>query len=246
MPASFLPTTEEIALAFTHEITTLGGSISQQYDDGSRLFLRAVLDGRAEVRPRDELRPGVALRVTGAMIGVHPYVFRQVCTNGAILAQVKEGRQIPRVEFETATEFATAALAEIALTVRECAQPELFRKIADDMRTASQVPAAEHMLRALTILHGVPEEFHRAVILSVTQEFEHADDRTLFGVMNAITAVARDAVEPDEKWVLEELGGSVSTLAGSLPRLSPLIPSGARRVSAQPEPSSEVLECVGS
>jgi hypothetical protein len=102
------------------------------------------------------------------------------------------------------------------------------------------------MLRALTILHGVPEEFHRAVILSVTQEFEHADDRTLYGVMNAITAVARDAVDPDEKWVLEELGGSVSTLVGSLPRLSPLIPSGARPVSAQPEPSSEVLECVGS
>ena len=57
MSANFLPTTEEIALAFTHAITTLGGSVREQYDDGSRLFLRAVLDGGAEVRRQDRMLP---------------------------------------------------------------------------------------------------------------------------------------------------------------------------------------------
>ena len=43
-----------------------------------------------EVRPQDRLQGGVALRVVEADILVHPYVFRQVCRNGAIVAQALE------------------------------------------------------------------------------------------------------------------------------------------------------------
>ena len=246
MAANFLPTTEEIALGFTREITTLGGNLTEQYDDGSRLFLRAVLDGAAEVRPKDRMWPGVALRVTDAIVSVYPYTFRQICTNGAIVANVSGGRAIARVEFETASEFATAALAEIALTIRECAKPEVFGNITEAIQRASVTPAAVQMIQMLTIVSRVSASLRRDLMQLVFAEFKRADDRTFYGIMNAFTATARDTTDPEAKWTLEELGGRVPALLRSLPEVRQQVPSGARDTSAQVEPSSEALECVGS
>src|SRR5437773_11649093 len=83
MPTSYLPSTEEVAVAFTEEVSALGGSVSDNYDDGSRLFMRALLDAQADVRPGDAIRAGIALRTTGPIVAVHPYTYRQVCSNGA-------------------------------------------------------------------------------------------------------------------------------------------------------------------
>ena len=38
---------------------------------------------------------------------------------------------------------------------------------------------------------------------------ERADDRTAYGVMNAVTATAREAGDAGMRWEMEELGGAV-------------------------------------
>jgi hypothetical protein len=212
MSTSYFPNTSEIALAFADEISALGGAVSESYDDESRLFVRARLSAEREVAPGDVLNPGVALRTVGPIVSVHPYIYRQVCSNGAIVAQVTATRQIRRVEFVSATEFVAAAIDEIRLTVRQCADPAVFEKAASGMGLARNM-LAEAMISALPILERIPVDHRDHIIEMLGREFENANDRSYYGVMNAITAVARETSDPETKWRLEELGGSIPALA---------------------------------
>jgi len=217
MSTSYLPSTEEIALLFTDELRAIGGSVSESYDDGSRLFIRALLPKEGEVRPGDPVSAGVALRAMGPVVEVCPYTLRRVCTNGAVAAHVKHGRGIRRVENPTATEFVAAATDEIRLAIHQCAAPEAFTTVLDEMRLASTV-AAQLMIQALPMLARQPNEYTAELVRLLSEEFARANDETLYGVMNAITAVARETRDPDERWRLEVYGGSIPARAPALLR----------------------------
>src|SRR5262245_9023520 len=79
--------TKDVLEAFTEAITDRGGRVADTFDDGRRLFARSVLPGLREVRQGDKVQGGVAVKATDEAICLYPYVFRLVCTNGAILAE---------------------------------------------------------------------------------------------------------------------------------------------------------------
>jgi hypothetical protein len=43
----------------------------------------------------------------------------------------------------------------------------------------------------------------------ITRRYDQAGDSSAYGLMNAITAVARDERDPETKWRMEELGGGI-------------------------------------
>jgi hypothetical protein len=212
MSTNFLPTTEEIGVAFADEISTLGGTVTDSYDDGSRLFARALLATEGEVRPGDVIKAGIALRAAGPVVAVYPYTARQICTNGAIAAHVTQARHIPRVEYISATEFVVGALDEIRLAIRESAKPEAFVRVVDEMVRASAT-SAELMVYILPLLERVPNESRQHLLRHLTEEFSRAADGTVYGVMNAVTAVARETRDPQAKWDLEVYGGKIPARA---------------------------------
>src|SRR4051794_37919290 len=77
------PTTVEIGTIFEAEIAEAGGTVIDRFEDGTRLLARSVLPGLREVGRDDLVQGGVAIRATDREIRVHPYLFRQVCQNGA-------------------------------------------------------------------------------------------------------------------------------------------------------------------
>ena len=83
-----LPTVETIHDTFVSEITQLGGRVTDDYRYNELLLLRSVLPHSECVRPQDAVQGGVALRATEHEIFVHPYTFRKVCQNGAVMAMV--------------------------------------------------------------------------------------------------------------------------------------------------------------
>lgn len=212
MSTTYFPTTSEISRAFTDEISTLGGFVSDSYEDEGRLFMRAQLSAERDVLPGDTLKAGIALRTVGPVVSVHPYIYRKVCSNGAIAAQVTGTRAIRRVEFESATEFVTAAIEELRLNVRQSAEPAEFVRTAADMGRTRHV-MAEAMIQMLPVLERVPADYREHIIEMLGREFAVANDGTYYGVMNAITAVARETTDPETKWQLEEFGGSIPALA---------------------------------
>jgi hypothetical protein len=219
----YAPATKDVLATFTEEIVALGGTVRDVYRDEHRLFARAVLPRHADVRPGDRLDACVALRAAGPEILVQPYTFRQVCTNGAIATHTLGTRRVARVEVVSGfvPPFdVTASLEMLRGAVQASATPELFSGLMREMRTAAdvEVDAASNLLR---LLERMPRAMRDAVATEIFARFATSDDRTTFGLQNAVTSVARDTDDPETRWRLEELGGSVPAMLPRRPKVSP-------------------------
>lgn len=220
MTQSYLPTTCEIRDLFAEEISALGGTLRDTFDDGSRLFARAVLARSEEVGPRDSLSAGVALRTTDDEILIHPYTFRQVCKNGAIIAHAIQTRRVARVDFSAPTDAVVEVHSEVREAVRACADEDAFSQAAEEMRSASEVEM-DRVLEIMPLLSSLPKRLAAGLLREIVRQYEAGGNRTLFGLMNAVTAVARETRDPDTRWRLEELGGGIPAFLKPRPQPTP-------------------------
>lgn len=202
-----LLTTAEVRSLFTREIEQMGGTVRDAYDDGARLFLRSVLPATRDVRRNDRMQSGVALRMDAAQIGVHPYLFRLVCKNGAIWAHAL---QTVRIDYRAALspEWVEVRLRD---TIRACGSKEAFDVAVGEMRTTLD-KQADVALNMMPLLSRLPPRQAQNAIAHIMGEYHRAEDRSLFGLMNAITAVARETADPETRWNLEEYGGGIPAL----------------------------------
>jgi hypothetical protein len=69
--------------------------------------------------------------------------------------------------------------------------------------------------------HGMGRFVHQ-----ILKRFSVGREQTRFGLMNAVTSVARDTSDPDARWRLEELGGAIGALI--LPKRPTPSPARAR------------------
>jgi len=215
-------TTREISEIFADEITAAGGNVRESLEYGSCLYARSVLPAPREVRRGDRVQGGVALRATDEDIRVHPYVFRQVCTNGAIRAQAIQTRRIERGE------FGGFSAVEIAFALREavqaCCSEEAFQQGVQEMRSSLELDA-DAALMLMPMIARLPAKAAAEILESIMRRHgggrgrdRNPDQgRTRFSLMNAVTSVARDTRDPELRWRLEELGGSIPVLRVSRP-----------------------------
>jgi hypothetical protein len=220
------PTTQEFLEAFSEEVAGAGGKVTDTYQDEGRLFARAVLPTPREVAPGDKLQGGVALRATEQDVRIHPYVFRQVCRNGAISAESVQTRIVAR-------EDAFDVLPQVRDAVRECCGDEAFALATSQMRAARDAEA-DLSLNLMPMLSKLPRADAKRIVDDILGRFRRDKDRSQFGLMNAVTATARDTRDPELRWRLEELGGGIAA------RLRPgARPGGGEAVapkrSAQPD-----------
>ena len=222
------PTTRELLDVLSAGVARHGGSVSNSFDDGRCLYARAVLPATREVARGDRLQGGVALRANEGEVCVHPYVFRQVCSNGAIFAQVVGTRVILQDEFNV--------LPQVVEAVGSCCGEETFAEAAGQMRSAQNVHA-NMMLNLAPFLSKLPREYVQRFLRDVAAQFNRERDRTRYGLMNAVTATARETHDPDLRWRMEELGGAVAAASRD-----PVWSSGGHAAArATPEPELTVV-----
>jgi hypothetical protein len=226
MNPTFLPSTAQLKDLFVQEVGAAGGTVSDTYDDGRRLFVRAILPQAREVRPQDRVQGGVALRAAGPQIWVHPYLFRQVCRNGAVMAQAFQTRQVQRLEENPFGAPAGYEIAEVLVEVQEvlrsCAAAEVFAANVERMRSAVDIDA-DQVLNVLPRLLQMAEKLGPEVGSQIMERYLSGEgDRSAFGLMNAVTSLARDTEDAELRWGLEELGGGVPALLKPRP-----LPDGA-------------------
>jgi hypothetical protein len=208
MDTMYLPAAPEIREALEQEALELGGSVPDVYAEGDLLFARAVLPDTAEVRPGDRIHGGVAVRTHDTEILVHPYTFRAVCTNGAIAACATGSRVVERVGLAAPTAMINAVLEEFRAAVRACAAPAALDGTVNAMRSATQ-READMLLHILPLLPQVPPGVRASILRMIVRRFDAEGDRSVFGLVNAVTSVARDTTDPETRWRLEELGGGM-------------------------------------
>jgi hypothetical protein len=220
---TYLPGTSDIHAAFAEEIESLSGRVTHTYDDGTHLFARAVLPANAEIRPGDRVRGGVAVHAGGSCIEVYPYTFRLICSNGAIAAQALEGMRLERVQGTdvVAPSYDVAVVSsELRLAVRTCAAPTAFASTTRQMRAATETEA-DVALNLMPFLASQPPAMAQRWLARILRQFALAGDGSVFGMMNAVTAVARDVRDEKIRWHLEALGGSIPARLEPKPKVVP-------------------------
>ena len=202
-------TTGLVRRVFEEEVAAAGGRVKDVFDDGRRLFMRSVLPSVKEVRPRDHMQSGVALKFAGQVV-VSPYVFREVCKNGAIWAHSLESTRIA-VDSYYARRSADAALDSIREAVRGCCTVEAFEGALEEMRRALTIPA-DRAIMLMPALSQMAAQGNHRIVSEIIDAYLAEGERTGFGLMNAVTAVAREVDDPELKWELEECGAGIPAL----------------------------------
>jgi hypothetical protein len=208
MNAMYLPAAPEILDAFEHEVRELGGTVRDVYAEGDLLFARAILPDEMDVRPGDRVHGGVAVRTHDTEILVHPYTYRVICTNGAISASSSGSRVVQRVELAAPTVVINGVLDDLREAVRASGDPPALRQTVAAMRSASDHDA-DLLFQVMTALPHMPPGVRASVLRTIVRRFEAEGDRSTFGLVNAVTSVARDTADPELRWRLEEVGGGM-------------------------------------
>ncbi len=160
----------------------------------------------AEVRTRDTVWGGfAALRDAGGPVRIWARVFRLVCQNGSLVS-VRE-------------DFIEAA--DVEAQIERCFDRARFMSAVTALRAA----ATRHLPDPRPMLDEGGYMLHRGPIEARWRE---ESDPTVYGLMNAMTSVARDLPDIRERLKLEEE-------AGSLARLRP------RPRSRRPDPVSALV-----
>ncbi len=212
-----LPVPQDIQSTVEEEITSVGGEVLDCLADSRRLFLRSVLPFADEVRPRDRVQGGVAVMAGDLDICVHPYTYREVCRNGAIMARTIETHRIERVALDAPAEVVEEVLSEVREVVRRCSAPEVFSKVADRLRTAAETQA-DLAIHLIPLLSRLSQRRSARFLSQIVGHFTREGDDSVFGLVNAVTRVARDEPDPKVRWDLEELGGGIPSLLRPVPR----------------------------
>lgn len=201
------PSLASIREIFESELSAAGGSVANRFEHGERLYLRGVLPALGEVRAGDRIHGGVALRAVDQQVLVHPYTFRQVCSNGAIMAQAIHTEAMERVEDSGLGCDGFEACERLRQAVRACADPAAFEAGLSQMRMATQ-SEADTMITLMPFLSRMPAMAAARLLSDITERL--GGERSRYGLMNAVTSTARDAADPELRWRLEELGGAVA------------------------------------
>jgi hypothetical protein len=160
------------------------------------------------------LKAGVAARVTPDDVLICPYVFREVCRNGLLVTLAGEARQVERVSSESEC---GSARFELHAAVEACLRPEAFATIRKQITHALTRPAvtgADFLAMLAHGLHG-QQGMETKIWRQIDHRFRRGGDESVFGLVNAVTSVARDQRDPHLRWRLEELGGGVLARIGA-------------------------------
>jgi hypothetical protein len=207
MPAAL--TSSLLLETLTETVAAHHGTVIDAFDDGRRLFARSVLPEVKEVRPGDGFQGGVALRSTGNSVWVHPYVFRLVCKNGAIMAQSLQTLELQDMELLSAD----MALLQVREAIEICCSREAFTPSVEALR-ASRDRNADLAIGMMANLRRMTAKFPDSSNFTkrILDQFFEERDRSHYGLINAITAVARETREPERRWELESFAGSLALL----------------------------------
>lgn len=204
---TFAPDVSRVRSTFFEAVARNGGSMREVLQSTDAIIMRALLPGSAEVRPGDVHQRGIALSCSGPSIELHPYTFREVCSNGAIMAQSVDSVRLERGEDWDGSRSADV-LIDLHQAVTACAVGDGFETSIHDMQAATVTPrSVDTLLNLLPLMSALPNS--NELLRTIIDHFLDEGDETAYGVMNAVTATARDTRDRRVKWDLEALGGGI-------------------------------------
>ena len=121
------------------------------------------------------------------------------------MVEALQSQHVRRVEVPAPSELATAALDDVRAAIQECGDPAVFADAVGTMRRAARQPVGMSIAM-------LTRRWDAALVAEMFERFEREQDRSAFGLVNALTSIARDAPDAEHRWRLEDLGGTLLAL----------------------------------
>ncbi len=180
-----------------------------EHEDGPDGFLTIAATApsiQLEVFPRDRMQVGfAAMREGTGPVQAWPRLLREVCSNGSLVCIG---------EFER-----HEGAAGIGEAVERCFAPALYEPAVRALREAraTAVPDPREYFDELMRL-GEMSETMLEYMYAVLDHFPDDEDDSLYGLVNAVTATARDVDDWPDRLDLEEQAGRLALLRRPVPR----------------------------
>jgi len=194
----------------------------------TRLYIKAVFPKiEGEIRKGDVVQAGVVIsnsEVGSGALQVSPLVFRLVCLNGLIAADYGQRRNHAGKRLTAQDEsFAllsdqTRALDDAAFfskvkdIVRGTLKADVFQKIANSMREATEQPLEVANLNEIVEVTGERFGYNQKTRSGILTHLIQGGDMTRYGLMNAITRQAQDEDSYDFSTQMEADGHRIIEL----------------------------------
>lgn len=180
-----------------------------EHEDGPDGFLTIAATApsvRLEILPRDWMQVGfAAMREGEGVVQAWPRLLRQVCANGSIVCI----EELERHE----------GAAGIGEAVGRFLEPALYEPAVHALREAraTAVPDPREFFDELRRIGGLTTTMLE-YMATVVNNFEDGEDDSLYGLVNAVTATARDVDDWPDRLDLEEQAGRLALLRRPVPR----------------------------
>jgi hypothetical protein len=208
------PTPKETLSIVEEELSKIGGRFAECARHKGRLFIWATVPHTRQVRPNDHIQGGVAVSTIGCEISIFPHVFRQMYRSGAIMSHTDGMKRLKRVPSTSAPRVLERLRMRVRSLIQECTSSEMLTQLTDQLRVAAESDV-DAGLQMSTVISQLPRRHSSLLLSQILSEFHEDEDHSVYGLMNAVAAVARDEDDLETKWDLEELAGWVPMLAPS-------------------------------
>ena len=214
MATIYSPTPKETLSIVEEELSKIGGHFAESARHKGRLFIWGTVPHTRQVRPNDHIQGGVAVCTIGYEICVFPHVFRQMYRSGAIMSHTNGIKRLKRVPSTSTPRGVERLRTRVLSLVQECTSSEMLTQLTDQLRVAAESDV-DAGLQMSTVISQLPRRHSSLLLSQILSEFHEDEDQSVYGLMNAVAAVARDEDDPETKWDLEELAGWVPMLVPS-------------------------------
>lgn len=205
----------DVLLVALQEFRKIGSVEIYRIDLTEKMMYLKALDRTliAEIRRDDIICGGIIIRnseVGAGAFRVEPFILRLACENGLIVRQVLKRIHLGRTMNEGLWSRETMELenrilfSKVRDVIRATFDREVFKKWVLKLKESTEIEIEEPVEEARNVakLAGLTEEQERELLAYFT---EH----TKYGLINALTTLARDTRNVDERIRLEELGGKI-------------------------------------
>ncbi|MCG2741082.1 MAG: DUF932 domain-containing protein [Syntrophaceae bacterium] len=244
-------TLENRDLAFlTLDCMTKAGAMVVRADLSDRhMFIKATTPRmQGEIRVGDIVQGGLLIRnseVGASRLAIQPFVNRLRCENGMVIAEMLGGAGFSQIHLggrksagvyqfsDTTMQLENMAIfSKIRDVIRQTFEPGWFNQTIAALKatTENKVPLPERAIGNVVDMAGLPDSTRDAILKAYLGE----PDPTQYGIVQAVTAYARDITSPEDRVSMEELGGRLALMpAEAFTKMAekPIEPEAPKRTS---------------
>lgn len=196
-------------------------TISQSFADDTNFYLKAITDQRAEVKVGDIVEGGIIIRnseVGRGALRVEPYVNRLVCNNGAVVGTYRRfhlgrdnGKELGDQSIWsdiTNTQRDELVWSEVSDIVKATLDGKFFDEYVQKAKALTEKTYQKPM-EVLNHQLGT-WKFSKEEADAILNSFVNGGDSSAWGIVNAMTSIAKTAETVARQVEIEELGYKAS------------------------------------